>query len=324
MISTKNLVSSIIDVPDHWIFEHYCNLNEKLVGQDVKIKSLFNPTERTASFSIFYADSKYYYKDFSSGNGGSAIKLVMELYDLEFGAAANKVIKDYKEFLMLGTTDDIRTFKRLARYKIVDFAKRSWNKGDAKFWTQFGIDSETLVKYGVVPVGDYTMHKEQDDVIKSLSITGSNIYAYTRLDGSVYKMYQPFNADHKFLKTKNYIQGTDQLKFEQPNLIICSSLKDIMSLSKFGFNAEFVAPDSENTVISPGAIAMYRAKYEKIVILFDNDTAGKKAAAKYEAQYSIPYVTLPLSKDLSDSVRDHGLEKTREVLYPLLKEAINK
>jgi DNA primase len=97
-----------------------------------------------------------------------------------------------------------------------------------------------------------------------------------------------------------------------------------MSLSKFGFNAEFVAPDSENTVISPGAIAMYRAKYEKIVILFDNDTAGKKAAAKYEAQYSIRYVTLPLSKDLSDSVRDHGLEKTREVLYPLLKEAINK
>jgi hypothetical protein len=52
MISTKNLVSSIIDVPDHWIFEHYCNLSEKLVGQDVKIKSLFNPTERTPSFSI--------------------------------------------------------------------------------------------------------------------------------------------------------------------------------------------------------------------------------------------------------------------------------
>jgi DNA primase len=324
MISTKNLVSGINDVPDYWIFEHYCNLNEKLTGQDIKIKSLFNPTERTPSFVVFNTNGGYLYKDFSSGNGGSPVKMVMELYGLDYGAAVNKIVKDYREYLNTGTTDDIRTFKKMAKYKIVDFAKRSWTKGDAKFWTQFGIDSDTLSHYNVYPVGDYTMEKEEDGDVKRLSITGSNLYAYTRIDGTVYKMYQPMNTDYKFLKAKNYIQGTDQLKFEKPNLIICSSLKDIMSLSKFGFNAEFVAPDSENTIIPPGAISMYRVKYKSIVTLFDYDSAGMKAAEKFTQTYDIPGVILPLSKDLSDSVRDYGLEKTREVLYPLLKEAINK
>lgn len=324
MISSKFIIASITDVPDYWIFEHYCNLSEKLVGQDIKIKSMFNPTERTPSFVVFCKDNSYFYKDFSSGKGGTAASLVMELYGLDYASAVNKVIKDYKDFITTGTTDDIRTFKKMAKYKIVDFTKRSWTKGDAKFWTQFGIDSDTLVKYNVYPVGDYLMEKEEDHEIKKLSITGPYLYAYTRIDGTIYKMYQPMTPDHKFLKVKNYIQGTDQLKFEKPHLIICSSLKDIMSLSKFGFNAEYVAPDSENTVIPQGAISMYKSKYEKIITLFDNDDPGKKAMSKYEYTYGIPGVILPLSKDLSDSVRDHGLDKTREVLYPLLKEAIKK
>lgn len=324
MISSKVLVSSYDDVPDYWMFEHYCNLNEKLIGQDVKIKSVFNPTERTASFCIYRKDENYLFKDFSSGRGGSPINLVMDLYGITFPEAVNKVVKDYREFLHTGTTDDMRTFKKMAKYKIVDFSKRSWTKGDASFWTQFDIDSETLERYNVFPVGDYSMEKQDEDTVKHLSITGPYLYAYTRLDGSIYKMYQPMNPDHKFLKVKNYIQGTDQLKFEKPNLIICSSLKDLMSLSKFGFNAEFVAPDSENTVIPQGAISIYKSKYQNIITLFDNDDAGRKAMSKYESTYGIPSVILPLSKDLSDSVRDHGLVKTREVLYPLLKEAISK
>ena len=38
MISTKNLIYDLADVPREWIFEHYLNLTEKLTGQDLKIK----------------------------------------------------------------------------------------------------------------------------------------------------------------------------------------------------------------------------------------------------------------------------------------------
>jgi len=322
MIRTKSLVEDLNDVPSNWVFENYCGLTEKLTGQDIKIKSLFNQTERTPSFVIFFNDNRYFFKDFSTGMGGNGFALVMNLFNLTPTRTAAKILSDYNEFLLSGkTTLDINSFKKQARYQVKDYTARQWVKGDAEFWTQFGIDSDTLSKYKVIPVESYRMEKETGE---KLTINGPNLYAYTRLDGTVYKIYQPKVADHKFLKVKNYIQGTDQLKFDQPNLVICSSLKDAMCLAKFGYNLEVVAPDSENTLIPPGAIAMYKLKYKAICTLFDNDTAGIKAVDKYKEEYDIPGIVLPMSKDLSDSVRDYGIPETRKALHPLLKEALKK
>lgn len=323
MITTDNLIA-IDDVPSYWVFETYCNLNEKLTGQSLKIKSLFNPTERTPSFALYVSDNEYRFSDFSAGKFGNKINLIQYLYNISYGEAANKLVHDYKHYLEHNSLDDIRSFKKQAKYTVNHYTKRPWNKGDAKLWMTFNINSKVLEYYNVIPVGDFLMEKEQDDKLSTVTIAGPSIYLYCRNDGTPYKVYQPLVPDFKFMKVKNYIQGTDQLKFEMPNLIICSSLKDVMSLSTFGFNAEFVAPDSETSLIPSSVITMYKTKYEKIVTLFDNDDAGKKATLKYDVTYDIPGVTLPLSKDLSDSVRDHGLVKTREVLYPLLKETINK
>jgi hypothetical protein len=322
MISTKALASDPHKVPSYWVFEYYCNLPERLSGQDVKIKSVFNSTERTPSFCIYMYKDAYHFKDFSSGKGGNALQFVKDYFDLDVSAAAGKMVKDYNEYVMTGKReDDIRSFKQHAKYQVESFIKRGWTKDDAEFWTKYGITSQILEKYNVIPVESYTMSKGNKDI---LVISGKNIYAYTRLDGTVYKIYQPKVADHKFLKVKNYIQGTDQLKFDQPNLVICSSLKDAMCLTKFGYNTEVVAPDSENALIPPGAIAMYKLKYKAICTLFDNDQAGIKAMEKYKEEYNIPGVILPMSKDLSDSVRDTGIDETRSVLQPLLKEALKK
>ena len=91
MFKTKNLVHDIKDVPTPWVFEHFCKLKEKLGGEDVKIKSLFNNKERTPSMCIYF-DAKvkvYKYKDFSTGKGGSAIDLVKDLNNLPYHKACN-------------------------------------------------------------------------------------------------------------------------------------------------------------------------------------------------------------------------------------------
>jgi hypothetical protein len=43
MLSTKYLVNDYKTVPETWVFQHYCKLSEKLTGQDIKLKSVFNP-----------------------------------------------------------------------------------------------------------------------------------------------------------------------------------------------------------------------------------------------------------------------------------------
>ena len=104
MFNVKNLVYKISDVPSTWIFETFCNLKEKLNGQDIKIKSLFNPDERTPSMCI-YMDVKtgdYRFKDFSTGKYGNGIQLVKELYKTsDYSAFSQLIIDKYNEFVLL-------------------------------------------------------------------------------------------------------------------------------------------------------------------------------------------------------------------------------
>ena len=51
MLSTTSLITDITQVPRIWIYEYYLNLTEKLNGQDVKIKSVFNTEDKKPSNS---------------------------------------------------------------------------------------------------------------------------------------------------------------------------------------------------------------------------------------------------------------------------------
>ncbi|NBU05770.1 MAG: hypothetical protein EBT39_05425, partial [Sphingobacteriia bacterium] len=83
MISTKNLIARLEDVPKEWVFEFYLKLSEKLTGQSVKIKSIFNSREKTPSMHIYMDNNNTYkFKDFSSGSGGDALNLVQTIFNL--------------------------------------------------------------------------------------------------------------------------------------------------------------------------------------------------------------------------------------------------
>jgi DNA primase len=87
-------------------------------------------------------------------------------------------------------------------------------------------------------------------------------------------------------------------------------------------NAECIAPDSENTMIPETTISKLSKSYKSIIVLFDNDEPGIKAAERYKHKYNFNYVVLPMEKDLSDSVAKHGIDKVRDILLPLLKQAL--
>jgi hypothetical protein len=326
MLSTKSIITSITDVPREWVFEYYLNLTEKLTGQDVKIKSAFNPVDKNPSMYIFLSNSTVYrYKDFSSGKTGDALDLVQELFKLSTrGETAHKIMQDYGKFILTHDEDyNARDFKKKAKYQVVDFTERAWTNIDEKFWTKFHIGSKLLEFYKVAPLLNYTIKKEEDDQVKEITIKSNNSYGYFRKDGTLYKIYHPYVKDYKFIKVKDYIQGSDQLTMTVPYLIICSSLKDIMAFTKLGYkNAEAIAPDSENILIPEHMISAYKHKYKGICTLFDNDAPGIESMKKYKNKYDIPQVILDMSKDLSDSIKDHGIIKVKQILTPLLKQAL--
>ena len=325
MISTKNLISDLEEVPREWVFEYYLNLREKLTGQNIKMLSAFNVKDKVPSMFIYQDSGKYKFKDFSSGFQGDHVELVRHLfnYDVRY-KAANRIITDYQEYLKHNAPVVRGPIQFYDKFKVVDFEMRHWNSQDSKFWTSFRISSGILTHYNVVPLEFFTMSKsELDGSITSYKFSRPYVYGYFRNDGELYKIYMPKVPEKKFIKIQNYTQGMDQLQYDSKYLLIVSSLKDLMSFKKLGIgNIECIAPDSENTMIGESVIGKLQEKYSKILVLFDNDEPGVKAAQRYTDKYGIRSITLDMSKDLSDSVKDHGIEAVRDKLLSLLKEAV--
>lgn len=319
MFKIKNLVHDIKDVPVPFIFEHYCKLKEKLEGQDVKIKSLFNSKERTPSMCIYY-DAKlqlYKYKDFSTGKGGSGIDLVKELLGVGYHQATRDIIEKYNDFVLHNNGGyDIKEFKQASKYKLEKVTYRTWSTQDQYFWTQFNIGSTLLNQHNVRPLDSYTLIKDD----KELTIKSNYLYGYHRADGTLYKIYQPKTQDKKFLKIGDQIQGYEQLSGHSV-LIITSSLKDIMALKSLKLSVDIIAPDSENTMIKENIMTHCLETYQKVIVLFDNDEPGIKAAERYRQTYpSIHAIVLTMSKDPSDSIRDFGPKEVLKRLVPLIEK----
>ncbi len=313
------------EVPNIWVFENYLTLPEKLEGQDVQMKSVFNAKDKNPSLFIYHSRTanKYKFKDFSTGKQGDGIELVKELFGIprRFDAGL-KIINDYNDFILnSGGKYKISNFKVRAKYKIKDVHIRNWNESDVKYWMNYKIGSKILEFFNVQPLTSFILGL--DDGTKNLEIKSAKLYGFFRNNGDLYKIYQPLRKDGKFFKVKDYIQGLDQLTFKLPYLVICSSLKDGMAFTKLGFkNAEIIAPDSENILIPERIIIKLKEKYKAVCTLFDNDEAGIKAMLKYKEKYKISGAHLKLEKDLSDCIEVHGINNTRELLYPVLTKAL--
>lgn len=325
MFNTKNLVLDEQDIPSYWVFQYYLNLSESLTGQDIKLTSIFNPNERTPSFCI-YVDKKiqqYKFKDFSTGRNGNKVDLVKMLFNIEYPEAARKIVKDYNLHIKTNGFKEIE-FKPEAKWE-VDFVKfRPWNQSDSRYWLSFRIGMSILTEYNVKPIEYYNLVKLESDKVESITVRNNCLYGYFDKAGEVYKIYQPNSSKHKFHKVKQHLQGYDQLKFDKPYLVICSSLKDALCLKGMGYNIEVISPDSENTIIKAYVIEHLKKKYKKVITLFDNDEAGLKAVEKYANTYKINGFVPTICKDISDAMKLHGFDKVHAMLRPLLKETLNK
>ena len=308
MFSSREAVFSVTDVPSEWIFEHYLGLKEKLNGQSVKIKSLFNPTENTPSMHLYLGMyNEYKYKCFSTGIGGSAVNLIMRLNSLTFKEASDMIITDYKNFLK-GKVYIRPSIEKPIKWKLHDITYRSWNTDDKDYWSPYNIGSQLLSLYNVKPVSSFTMSRETE----SFTRVGRRVYAYTKADGEVYKIYMPENKDKKFMNFSKYVQGWEQLEGHS-RLFICSSLKDIMAMRSLKIEGDYIAPASENSSLEP-IMNWIQEEYNKKYVIFDNDDAGKRMMARYREEYNLPYVVVDISKDISDSVKDYGAKKVKEYL----------
>ena len=311
------------DIPESWIFENYLMLPERLEGQDVKLKSVFNPSERTPSFTLFVSEGRYFYKDFSSGLGGTALNLVMEMFKMNEEQAKCKIMEDYSvgtngvKYISQYTTHS--AIKR-NRYHVIHYKTRGWQKQDVEYWwNQYGISSKMLNLYEVIPLENFVLAK--DDGIETIEFRRPRIYGYFN-KGKLYKIYQPDYKQHKFIIVdKTYVQGSNQLK-GYDYFAFVSSLKDGMCLSSIKIKIDWEAPNSESTPLPKEHVEARKKEYKDIVVIFDNDTAGKLWMEKYKKMYGLKTCIIPFAKDIADICKD--FPESKQCIFEYINHSLKR
>lgn len=319
MLSTKNLVTDYKEIDSRWIFQYYAKLTEQLTGQSVKIKSIFNPADKTPSLVIYpekVEQAFYRFKDFSTGKSGSSIDFVKEIHGLDFSAAVTLITKDYNAYMASGGSA-LAEYKSHGKFRVSGHEVRQWNTKDQYQWTQFNIGSTFLNEYCIKPLASYTMTKKENGEDYSMTITGDYMYGYFKKDGTLYKIYQPRNKEKKFIKVCEYIQGLEQLKGHD-YLLITSGIKDTGAMSSFKLDLDYISPDSENVMIPDEMMIEFKKTYKKVLVMLDNDVAGIKAMKKYREKYDTPCVLLTMEKDVAQATKVYGPKKVKERVVPLI------
>jgi hypothetical protein len=307
------------------IFRHY-------LGFDFKLGKMYHSPlrkDKNPSFNLYYASNgDMRFKDFN-GQQGTCFDLVMTLSGSKF----NDCLKIINSDMNLGlensyNTEEVKRVKytnfreNILKEKsecLIQFKPQHFTDEDIKYWKQFNIDYNILKRYNIYS-SKYVF------VNKKLVFTYSKnnpVYCYSLPNNKV-KVYRPMSdkGKYKWLSnaTNNEIQGLYQLEYDSNTLVITKSMKDVMCLRSFRIDA--IAPQAETNYLNVELANNVTQKYEKIVILYDNDDAGINGAS--ELQKILPNAKIsfiPMSsrcKDISEYFSVYGMEETIELLIKII------
>ena len=328
------------NIPTEWMLETYLDLPYKLVGQSIKIRSVFNHKDNDPSLIIYYnsAYKCYRFNDFSAGKKGSIIDLLMGIWNVSFPEASKKLINDYyfdnknDSFKLDKNKETYIVVPNKTQWKIENVTIRNWTTKDAKYWSSYNINSILLNKYNIKPIKNISIGKidtELNVFLEGFEISNQNyIYGFFKNDGTLYKLYRPFSKKNKFfIFNPSYTQGIEQLEGHD-SLIITASLKDGLALKSLNLNVDIIAPNSETSMLSADfeldILEETGYEYEYIITIFDDDGAGKMAMQKYLEKRKIPFAYLPYGKDIAVIVKSRGYKEAVNLIVPLMDNAFIK
>jgi len=282
------------------------------------------------SFGIFKGDSgSLFFKDFGTGDSGNCVSFVQRMVGLPDTKYGYKLALEriYTDLIQNGNgftamtrhvlSQKIRNVCRSDKTPL-GVKRRSWLREDLDYWNSYNIPVQTLSKFNVSPV----QYVFLNDIITWVYRMDNPIYVYKIYNGL--KIYRPFaKRSEKWMSSckRHDVQGLKQLPDIGKLLIITKSLKDIMVLHEIGYPA--ITPHGENHAIPKNILENLRSRFNRIVVLYDWDKAGKKGSDKLKNKYGFGQIFIPREsnvKDISDYVKKYSLSKGNKLITKLLDE----
>jgi hypothetical protein len=301
------------------IFKKYCKNFHKL---DKLFKSEFRD-EKKGSCMISWIHGDFYLKDFG-GNGWRPIGYVMHKFGLTWNQALAKINDDFCLGLEGGEYNENpinhidRPIYQEKQQSIIRIKKREWRDYDIEWWGKYGITLKTLKLFNVVAISHFSIN---DKVFIADTLAYSYNFYWDTPTHYARKVYQPLNKEYKWFGCGGgVVQGEGVLPYKNHLLVISSSLKDSMVWYEMGINS--VSPPSENSFLSEAYFNKQKLRFDTVILNFDNDTVGINRSRELSNKYGLKYILTP-EKDLSDTVKLRGFEKTREIIMNIINDLLN-
>ncbi len=324
-------------ISEYDIFRYY-------IGEFVLNRSFCSPIrqDKNPSFVIWYSSGtkyKLFFKDYSTGDKGTCFDYISLKYGLSFYDSLKKVSKDFglnvfhegvKLFNLESSPFVSKTidYEKIKQDTIIQCKIRQWNSTyDKEYWSKFGIQCKTLIKYQVFPLDLVFLNHR-------IIITGTKnnpVYGYYNdlnkeyiEQWKIYKPLEPSKADKWLNNCPNaVIQGYKQLPEQGDYLVLTKALKDVLCLYEMDIPA--VAPQSEGILIGKRKMSELKERFKEIYVMFDEDKVGIKGSQKYEQEYSTKSIFIPKGskcKDIAEYCNKDGLQIGKEMIIKLLDENI--
>ena len=274
----------------------------------------------------FYVTSKgrVIYNDLHpEGESYSSIGFVMKLFGLSFGDALKKIWNE----LVLDNEGNEKPleFKNNCLEKVKEdkeFAiipKPVFSDEALEYWNRYSITEKELKENEVYEIkrvfinGKITPNKKDD-----LKFA----YRINNGDKSYLKIYTPSAKKFKWVGPVplSCPFGWDELPFKSKTLIITKSQKDRIILKKF-FTDVIALQNESLAALSEKQAQFLMTKYKRIILNFDCDKPGLKAANDFVKAYGWDTFTTPQTlweekkiKDCSDLVEEYGIEVLKKYL----------
>lgn len=322
------------------ISEVFENINEEEVYSyylktGIQLNKLYNcpfHEDSTPSFGFYTSrNSKYLrYKCFGCEASGNVFEFIKTIENIEDISELSKFIVDNFGSTAYGKktiTDRINNNLNFPKHSYGKHSKviinpifRNWNYNDFLYWNSYGIDFLTLDHFKVKPCSTvYVTSKSGKYFQHAINSRINPIYHYNTGGNST--IYRPLSSKNfKWFKNCDSwdIYGLEQLPLKNDTTIITSSLKDVMVLYKFGYNA--IAPMGEGIHIPEKIMDYVFAVSKEVIVFYDHDDQGLKMSSYMEDKYGIRSITTGDSeaKDISDYYKLRGEHNTSTLLKSII------
>jgi len=298
-------------VNDKDIYEFYL---ERSINENKATTCCFHQ-DRSPSLRFYRSRfNNLNFKCFGCGKQGGIFNFVQDLYNLSFGETLRLVAKDFNldnSPNVILTEKKSIPVKELVETQIIP-SYQSFNKLDYNYWNQYYISLDLAYDYGIRSCSKIEIiNKDNQYMLWGQYYKFNPMYCYIIDDH--FKGYRPLNPNKEgkwISNTKSDdIQGLKQLKSTE-NLILTSSLKDVIVLKLLGYNAIALSSEAQHTNLE-----------DICYIFYDNDEPGINYAKKLSYKRDIPYIHIPLEhkeKDISDFVKSYNLEEGKELMNKLI------